>query len=308
MCVVVVTRVQVLPWYPVDKDCSSFGLQNCECCAFNDRGEVVGQLEHAALAAIRGARRVNVLGLLSQWTRGGIHIQGVLLHPQGTWYGEALNELRRRNQNQAPEQVMGVSTLMYTRDGSEDSLGYWLGQAVTALAASCRGRSPDRFRGVLEAVQDVFRKHSGALGDPDKVVKATREADTYVQSAYSSEFSRREPRNPAAEALHQIHNLIGPLLLDLESFEDGRIDKEYIQRAWGGKAKERWDEAAKLAKRILGEEAFQALIGSREGQAFLSLINCLNSGQAPRDFSATDLRANLCRRLEEMLRERQSRE
>jgi len=308
MCVVVVTRVQAVDSLPEDDDCRSFGLQGYDWCAFGNRGDVVGHLERAALAVIRGSKRVNVLGLLSEWTRGGIQIQGVLLHPQGNWYEGALMELRSRNQRQAPEQVRGLSTLMYTRGGGEDSPGYWLGQAVAALAASCRGQNPDRFQRVLKAAQDVFSKHFGALGDPDKVVEATGEADTYVQSAYSSEFSRREPRNPAAEALHQIHNLIGPLLLDLESFEDGRIDAEYIQRAWRRKAAERWNKAKELAEPLLGKEAFEALIRSAEGEAFLSLINCLNSGEAPRGFSATDLRAKLCRRLEEMLREKQSRE
>ncbi len=187
-----------------------------------------------------------MFSVLDEMVRQGARLTGILLHPSLGFWRDAVTELVTRNTNSLPESLSSLPSLGYTAE-AERGAGQCTGRAVAQLAVSCRGRDPDRFEAVLKALVQVFEAAIRDWGFPrlnsrdNDVWGATQKADQYLQENFSNLLDQPVVRNPAAEALHQIANLIGPLLLDLETWAHGWLDDASIKKAWGGKAGGAWN-------------------------------------------------------------------
>lgn len=282
MLIVVVTAVVNRSYAPQDPEAvilQGFGLlgqRSPQFRLFSEYGREVQDVKNAELAVIRGNTGPNVVKSLDAW-RKTTSTLAVILHPEGGDLCSAMNLLPR------PQDIQGDifaeladqgRLLVYTRGGDVKERKA-LGRMVGHLASSCYSRNTDQFKKALQALSDAIQAYTPAQGSTG-FIQAVNAATDAVGAWLSQNKPGMiaEPWNREADIVHFVNERLGHIIMDLQNWEDGRVDEEYLSRAFQGQSGRTWSDDWEAVKERVRTE-FQGATDFFDGNAPMALERLL---------------------------------
>lgn len=270
-------------------------------------------VKDAVFAVVRGNPGCQVIDVLERWKDLDIV---VILHPKGNNYDAAMavlkgRETKARVYNWWSDLEAKGRVLRFTSGGDRDTAAFTMKKAVWRLARSCNEHDVDAFEGVLRGVMQSVRGYCTGHGISESTgTRAVEAATKHVADSFREDeglwtlLNREIIANESADALHFVMNRLVPIVTDLETWEDGRVDDDYMREVYTDRIRPIWEEVTAFlqsrynGKSVLGEKAMRAF---GEIVALLHKGECEKARQSMKTWTSQSIREAVLGRLHKLI-------